>query len=67
MPSGSVNSGVFVGGVIQPLTHVGEATPDIRGGTPGTAGGVGEPVGEPGVTGVIGGVAVGAMGGEGLP
>ena len=51
MPSGSVNRGVFAGGVIQPLTQVAEATPEVDGGVSGTAGGVGELVGEPGVTG----------------
>ena len=56
MPSGSVNPGVFAGGLVQPLTHVAEATPLVGGGTSGTAGGVGELVGEPGVTAAIGGV-----------
>lgn len=67
MPSGSVNPGVFVGGVVHPLTHVAEATPDVGGGTPGTAGGVGELVGEPGVRGVIGGVVVDPIEAGGLP
>ena len=67
MPSGSVNAGVFARGVLHPLTQVAEATPLVAGGVLGTAGGVGEPMGEPGVTGVIGGVVDDPTDGEGLP
>jgi hypothetical protein len=67
MPSGSVNPGVFAGGLLHPLTHVAEATPLVGGGTSGTAGGVGELVGEPGVTAAIGGVVDGWDDAAGLP
>jgi hypothetical protein len=67
MPSGSVNRRVFAGGVTQPLTQVAEATPEVGGGVSGTAGGVGELVGEPGVTAVMGGVVDDPVEGEGLP
>jgi hypothetical protein len=67
IPSGSVNTGVFADGVIQPLTHVAEATALVGGGTSGTAGGVGEPVGEPEVTGVIGGAVDDPIEAGGLP
>jgi hypothetical protein len=49
------------------LTQVAEATPEVGGGAPGTAGGVGELVGEPGVTAVMGGVVDDPVEGEGLP
>lgn len=67
MPSGSVNAGVFAGGVVHPLTQVAEATLEVGGGVSGTAGGVGEAVGEPGVTAVIGGVVEDPAEGDGLP
>src|SRR5512134_963840 len=42
MPSGSVNSGVSLGGVRQPSTHVVEGAPRVAGADSGTAGWVGE-------------------------
>jgi len=51
IPSGSVKSGVFAGGVLHPFTQLFEAAPLVRGGVAGVAGGVGDAVGEAGAIG----------------
>src|SRR5436190_15085269 len=55
MPSGSVNRGLLAGGVIHPFVQVAVFGPLVGRGVSGVAGGVGEVVGDPGVTAVIGG------------
>lgn len=43
-----MNGGVPAGGVVHPLSHVPVGTPLVAGGIAGTAGGVGEALGDPG-------------------
>src|SRR4249919_392250 len=54
IPSGSVNCGVPGNGVAHPWSHVPVGGPLVAGDTMGSAGGVGESAGDPGVSGAIG-------------
>ncbi len=67
IPSGSVNVGVSDAGVSQPFRQVPDGAPMVAGGITGSAGGVGDALGEPGETGVTGAteVGVGDAAGEG--
>ena len=51
MPSGSVNSDVFGVGAVHPYTQLAVVGPLLGSGVVGVAGGVGEAVGDPGLTG----------------
>jgi hypothetical protein len=57
-----VNFGVPGSGVVHPLTQLAVAWPCVGGGVAGVAGGVGEVVGDPGLTGAGGDVDVGEAG-----
>jgi hypothetical protein len=51
IPSGSVNLGVSAPGVVHPSTHSEKTAPIVGGGLAGVAGGVGDAIGDAGVTG----------------
>jgi hypothetical protein len=51
IPSGSVNGGVPAAGVSHPFSHVPDGDPLVLGGIVGRAGGVGDALVDPGVTG----------------
>ena len=67
IPSGSVNGGVPAFGVSHPWSHVPVGGPLVSGGTIGSAGGVGDAVGDPGVSGAIGEDVDGAETGGSCP